>query len=161
MANKASEKIIDALSQLIEGFNELQESIESDFTSEQPDEEYEEGQDVNTEIDAGVVNEMRAALEAVIDAEDVSPEEIASMLSSLTEALEEIDPEVFEGGQEGEEDEEAYEEDEEYYDEDEDLDEDLEDLDEDYDEDEEEEDDEEFEDDEEEEEEDEDEDEDE
>ena len=59
--------------------------------------------DLNAEIDAAMITEMRASLEAVIDNEDFSPEEIASALSSLTEALKEIDPDVFEAEEEEEE----------------------------------------------------------
>ncbi|NLF25838.1 MAG: hypothetical protein GX589_09320 [Deltaproteobacteria bacterium] len=140
MASKASEKIIDALTQLMEGFNELQEKAQADYATEEDEDAAETELEVGSEIDATVVSEMRAALEAVIDTEDVTPEEVAAAISCLTEALEEIDPDVFEISEEeeSEEDDSIYdgEEDEDYY-EDDDLDIDMDDDEEDDEEDEE------------------------
>lgn len=127
MAMKASEKIIDGLAQIMEGFAELQEAVESEYGAEHDETtEDEDDSEVNLEIDAAIVNEMRAAIEAVMENEEYGPEEIASLVSTMTDALEEIDPEVFE------ESDEEEEEDEDIYDEDLDDDEDLydEDLDE-------------------------------
>lgn len=119
MTTKAAEKIIDALTQLMEGYCELQEAVENDYGSadkDDDDDDDESSGELNAEADAAIVNEMRAALEAVIEAEDYTPDEIASVISTMTDALEEIDPDVFEKESE-DEDEEEYEDD----DEDEDL----------------------------------------
>jgi len=138
MARKGSEKIIDALTQLMEGFNELREKAEADYSVDDEEEGTAEDSEISSEIDAAIVTEMRAALEAVIDAEDVTPEEIAAAISSLTEALEEIDPDVFEVSEDDnsmEGDNIYRSDDDDYYDESDDLDEDFDaDLDEDEDE---------------------------
>jgi len=92
MTNKAADKIIDALTQLLEGYTELVDSIQADFEgSKEVDED-----EVSAEIDAAITTEMRAAIESVLESEDISPEDFAGTLSSITEALEEIDPSVFE-----------------------------------------------------------------
>lgn len=88
MASKPAEKIIEALNHLMEGYAELQESIRIDLGDEKEE-------DI-LEIETALATEMRAALETLIDGEDYSAEEIATLLSSLTQALEEIDPDVFE-----------------------------------------------------------------
>ncbi|MBX7145664.1 MAG: hypothetical protein K1X79_14530 [Oligoflexia bacterium] len=122
---KAAEKIIEALTQLLEGYSELQESIENDFGGEKDDEETAE------ELDAALVTEMRAAVESVIENEDYTAEEIASVISALTDCLQEIDPDVFETEEtEEEEDDDDYDDDDEDED-DEDLDLDEDDEDED------------------------------
>ena len=134
MTSKPSEKIIDALTQLLEGFSELQEMVETDYGAQATTNDDEGESELDKEIDAAIVIEIRAAIESVMESEDYSPEEIAAVISTLTDALEEIDPDVFE-----DETEESEEEDEdEDYDDDDDEDEDDDlDLDEDDDEDEE------------------------
>lgn len=133
MSTKAAEKIIDALTQLVEGFAELQEKLEEDYDPERTEDETEESEAKpeveGSSLEDALVTEIRAAVEAVIENEDCAPEDLASIVSALTDALEEIAPEVF--TQESEEDEEDEEEDEDI---------DLDDEDEDYDEDEDEED---------------------
>lgn len=144
MSTKAAEKIIDALTQLVEGFAELQEKLEEDYDPERTEDETEESEAKpeveGSSLEDALVTEIRAAVEAVIENEDCAPEDLASIVSALTDALEEIAPEVF--TQESEEDEEDEEEDEDIDldDEDEDYDEDEDEEDEDEDEDEDEED---------------------
>lgn len=144
MTTKATEKIIEALTQLVEGFAELQEKLEEDFD---PDVASDEDEKTETEdddepaagIEEAIVTELKAAVESVIENEDCAPEDLASIVSALTDALEEIDPEVFSHG-EVEEEEEEEEEDEDYEDiDDDDFDDDDYDEDEDEEEDEEEE----------------------
>ncbi len=141
MSTKAAEKIIDALTQLVEGFAELQEKLEEDYDPERTEDETEESEAKpeveGSSLEDALVTEIRAAVEAVIENEDCAPEDLASIVSALTDALEEIAPEVF--TQESEEDEEDEEEDEDIDldDEDEDYDEDEDEEDEDEDEDEE------------------------
>jgi hypothetical protein len=126
MTSKATEKIIDALTQLVEGFAELQEGLEDDFKpgSDSDDEEGDSDEEGEGDIEDALVTEIRAAVEAVIENEDCAPEDLASIVSALTGALEEIDPEVFadDESSEDEDEEEEYEDDEddEEYDEDED-----------------------------------------
>ena len=96
MPMKASEKIIESLAQLMEGFTELQEAVEAEYDIDESEELEDESGDARSEADVAIVTEMRAALEAVIDTEDFAPEQIASMLSAMTDGLEEIDPDVFE-----------------------------------------------------------------
>ena len=156
MSSKATEKIIDALTELLEGYSELQESLEREFNAgkkvtesmdddDDDDEESDDEVEVNPEVDAAIVTELKAALETVMEAEDYSPEEIAQVVTTMTDALQEIDPGIFEQEEEkADADEPAYaaggtDEDYDYDDDDDDLDID-EDEDEDDDEDEEEED---------------------
>jgi hypothetical protein len=141
MTTKASEKIIEALTQLVEGFAELQEQLEQDYGSESQEEESEDEESEEASgLEEALVTEIRAAVESVIENEDCAPEDLATVISALTDALGEIAPEVFteEGEEESEDEEEEYEDD----DDDIDLDDDDYDYDEDEDEDEEEEEDE-------------------
>jgi hypothetical protein len=139
----SAEKIIDGLTQLMEGFLELQSHIEEDFDVSSPeavDEGDEHDEDTQIEIEAALVTEIRAALEGVMDAEDLGLEEIASFVSLAQEALQEIDPTIFEDHEEEDDitDMSVVDGDEDYYDEDDDYDYDEYDDDEDeYDEDEE------------------------
>ena len=119
---RATDKIIDALSQLLEGYKELHEHLQGELGSEEETEEAEED-DSNPELDAAVVTEMRGAIEAALEGADVTAEDFGEVIAAMTEALEEIDPDIFEGASSEEEDEDL---------DDEDLDE-IDDLDEDYD----------------------------
>ena len=128
MANKAADKVIDALNQLVEGYYELQQLVADDLCV--GGEETEEDQmEVDAEVQAALTTEIRAAVETVIESEEISVEDIATVISNLTEAIEEIDPDVF-AQEEGEADEDDDLDD---LDDDEDLDleEDLDDEDED------------------------------
>ena len=95
MSTKAAEKIIEALAQLVEGFAELQDQIEGDFHVENEDTEDELDEDSTEELQEALLTEIRASVEAVIENEDCAPEDIATVVSALTDALEEIAPEVF------------------------------------------------------------------
>lgn len=120
MTSKAAEKIIEALTQLMEGYCELQESVENDFGASDANDDS-EGGELNAEADAALVTEMRAAIESVLESEDYTPDEFGSIISTLTDALEEIDPDVFEReGDEDDDDEDEYDDDdlEDYEDED-------------------------------------------
>lgn len=103
-------KIIESLTMLMEAYTELQKSVRNDFGAGEPDDDVDETHDLQVEVDAAIVTELRTSIETVIDTEDYAPEEIASALSSLSEALEEIDPDVFASEEEDDEDEE-YEDD--------------------------------------------------
>ena len=66
------------------------------------------------------MTEMRACVEAVMDAEDYNAEEIANAITTVTDAVEEIDPDVFSPSEEDEEEAEETEE-AEFYDDDDDY----------------------------------------
>jgi segregation and condensation protein B len=136
MSTKATEKIVEALTQLVEGFAELQEHLEAEYGpgTDEDDADDENEDEESSDLEDALVTEVRAAVESVIENEDCAPEDLASIISALTGSLEEIAPEVF--AEESEESEDESEEDE---DEDIDLDEDDYDYDEDEEEEEEEE----------------------
>ena len=99
MGSKITRKITDALSELLEGYTELLESLEDEYPTDDIGDV-----DSNDELDieSSLITEVRAALELVMESEDYSPDDIASLITSMTEALEEIDPSIFEQ-EEGEE----------------------------------------------------------
>lgn len=130
MGNKSAEKIIDGLSQLLEGFSELQESIHREYKKgkateieeDDDDEETEEDEviELDEEAEAAVAQEVRAALEAVLESEDHSVEEVASLMAAISEGLEEIDPDIFaahelEGEEEEDDDDYTYDDDDDDY----------------------------------------------
>jgi hypothetical protein len=132
MAIKGAEKIIEALTQLMDGYCELQEAIERDFGGRGDKPEDAAATELSSEVDAALVTEIRAAIETVMEEEDYSAEEIASVISILTDSLEEIDPDVFEAegtasaADDDDEDYAEYDEDEDDAEEDEDDDDDEE-----------------------------------
>src|SRR4051812_41913646 len=101
MGMKGAEKIIDALTQLMDGYCELQEAIERDYggRGEEAVAADPAATELSSEVDAALVTEIRAAIETVMEEEDYSAEEIASVISILTDSLEEIDPDVFESSE--------------------------------------------------------------
>lgn len=113
MGKRAAEKIADSLAMLLEGYNELKENLKEELSvvSEDEDEEIED-----QDVDAAMVTEVKAAIETALESEDYSPELLGSAIAVMTEALEEIDPSVFESS---EEEDDSEEETEEYDDEDE------------------------------------------
>lgn len=128
MTMKATEKMIEALTLLFEGYTELQETIENELEPGSPaistdEDDADDDEDEESDADALIVAEVRAALEAVIENEDYTPDDMASLVSTMTEALEEIAPDVFaeaSDSDEDEDDDDSYEEEEEDYDEDDD-----------------------------------------
>jgi len=97
MSTKAADKIIDALVQLLEGYSDLQQAVEEDLGLDLEKEGLEDEEvELNPEMDAAMVTELRFVIETVMETEDYSAEEVASLVSNLTDALEEIDPDVFE-----------------------------------------------------------------
>ena len=136
MSVRATEKIMEALSQLLEGFAELQDSLDSDLDDEvEGDDESDVDDDdiVASTPEMVVLKHLKSAIEAVIETDDFAPEEIANLIAALTEALEEIDPNIFTEGESEDEDDEDDDDDEDL--DDEDLDFDDDDLGEDYEED--------------------------
>ncbi len=128
MASHATEKLTTALSQLVEAYTELQEEVSEKLNSE--DTGYEADDDNNnetdekstdkimSEIDTAMVSELKLAIDSVIDSDDVSTEEFATIITTVVDALEELDPNCF--SVENEELEEEEEDDDEKFDEDDD-----------------------------------------
>ena len=113
MRNKASDKITEALAQLMEGLTELDEEVKSQHNMDPETEELEDP-DIAAEIEAEIITEVRAAVETLMDTDDYSSEEIANLVTSLREALQEIDPSVFDTLSDSDEDDDddyGYEED--------------------------------------------------
>lgn len=124
MANKAADKVIDALNQLIEGYYELQQLVADDLGV--GGEVSEDDQlEVEAEVQAALTTEIRAAVETVLEDEEITVEDIAMVISNLTEAIEEIDPDVFASEEEEEEDDDDDIDDIDLDDDDLDLDEDI------------------------------------
>lgn len=127
MAKEIQEKLIEAISQLVESYSELRESAEAEFQEDRDEDEDElDPVELETGIDATIVSEMRLAIESVIDSEDFAPDEFAILLGAMSDALEEIDPDVFEAEIEEDEEIEPLED----LEEEADLDEDFDDFDE-------------------------------
>lgn len=121
MARNPGDKIQEGLSTMLQGFSELEDMLEADFSGETESEEY----------TASVVAEVLSAIESLIDSEDYTPRYIASVVTALTDALEEVDPDLFNAEKEAEEaeedDDDDDDDDDDEEDEDEDDDEDFED----------------------------------
>ncbi|MCB0360495.1 MAG: hypothetical protein KDD44_12690, partial [Bdellovibrionales bacterium] len=60
------------------------------------------GDDVDT-YEHSVVEALEASIESVADEQDVSTNFVATMLSALSEALEQLDPSAFDGDEDEEE----------------------------------------------------------
>ncbi len=126
MSMKSTEKMIEGLSILMDGFAELREEVEEEYRAESGlEDDEEEDEELSLEVDAAIVNEFRAAIEAVMENDETSTEDIATMSTSLTDALEEIDPSVFAEESEEDEEENIYYSDEELDDDDLDDDDDM------------------------------------
>lgn len=111
MAIRATEKIIEALNQLLEGFSELQDAVENEYADDDEDDSDDERTQRDEagerqDPDNAIVSEMKTAIEASMESEDYTPEEIANVIACLTEALQEIDPNIFEESESDEDEEE-------------------------------------------------------
>lgn len=86
-------KLDQALRDLIEAYAELEQELEEKC-----------GEDEEA-FGAAVIEALETSIESAIEDQESSSGFVAAVLSSLSEALEQIDPSAFEG-EEGEEDEE-------------------------------------------------------
>ena len=121
MAHSATEKIVEAITQLLEGLTELQEAIEEgEVEALSDDDDDADESDAEEDNETALIGEMRSAIEQALEVEDYTPEDIAGLIATMTEALEEIDPNIF--NQEAYADVEA--DDVEDYDDDDDIDDD-------------------------------------
>ena len=112
-----ADKMTDALAALMEGFTKLVEEIKEEHDIGDDNDE-----ELNAAVDADIDSNFRVVIEGVMDSDDYSSEEIASMVAHLTESLQEIDPDVFDVDEEDEYDSS--------HDDDDEEDEDMEDFDE-------------------------------
>jgi DNA-binding FrmR family transcriptional regulator len=112
---------MEALSQLLEGFAELQDSLDTEYGEVEDDEDKDDDATDIVDPDAAIIKELKIAIEGSIETDDYTPEEIANLIAALTEALEEVDPNVFADSSEDDEEEEE-EDDDDYEDDDDDLD---------------------------------------
>ena len=90
---KTENKIIEGLTQLVEGFSELEDKMEAEYGADAADDE----------ISTAIVSEVVACLESVIESEDYTPQYLASVVSALHQSLEELDPDIFSREEESEE----------------------------------------------------------
>lgn len=104
MASKVTRKITEALSDLLQAYSELLAGLQTEFGISE-ESETEASEEAADELESSLVNEMRAAVELVMDQDDYAADDIAALITSLTEALEEIDPTIFEAAEEEEEEE--------------------------------------------------------
>lgn len=93
MANSYA-KLDSALKELIEAFSEVEEDLDEKF-----------GEDEEAYTSA-LIEALETSVEGAIDDQDSSTTTFASILSTLTEALENLDPTAFEGASSEDEEEE-------------------------------------------------------
>jgi hypothetical protein len=79
----SSAKLDQALSDLIEAFTELEIELDGKF-----------GEDEDT-YSSALIETLEAAIENALDEQDSNTTVVATLLSTLTEALEELDPSAF------------------------------------------------------------------
>jgi hypothetical protein len=103
-------KLDQAIKELVEAYAELEE----DATEKHGEDEEAFG--------SAIVEALETSIEGAMEEYDISSGAFASLLSVMTEALEQIDPAAFEGGSEEEEDDDS--DDDVDYDDDSDYDED-------------------------------------
>ena len=112
MSKKAVEKIADSLAQFLEGYTELKAKLDDEYGVEKDETEIEDEETETTEeFDAALITELKAAIETALESEDYSPDVLANAIVSMTEALEEIDPDIFESSDDDEDEEEEEEDD--------------------------------------------------
>lgn len=89
-------KLDQALKDLIEAYSALEEEF---------DEKYGEDEDA---FSSAMIEALETSIENAIDEQDSSTSVFATVLSSLSEALEQLDPAAFEESEEEEEEDEDY-----------------------------------------------------
>ena len=111
MTIKSIEKVTETLAKLLQAYEELRNSAESQVqvAAKHADSDAEtdlddEAIEAEIEIEETVSSDIKAAVDGLLDNGDHSVEDLAILISHLTEALEQIDPDVF--GMEDEADDE-------------------------------------------------------
>ena len=123
MDNKTLDKLIKSMNGLIAGFQAVEEDVKAQHDIDPESDDLNDDPEKLAEINTGVISEVRTILETMIDDDEYSAEEIGKVLTALSEALQEIDPDVFDASDDDEEDDD--ESDDVDYDEDDDDDLDL------------------------------------
>lgn len=93
--NKSANKMVESLSAFLAAYKETEEKLIEDYGAESEE-----------EITSGLVTELASAAEVIVDSEDYSSAYIASACTSLTDALKELDPDIFEHKEEEEDEDE-------------------------------------------------------
>ena len=97
MRQEVEEKVVGALSELMEACEELRAEVRGSVPEEERFFDYEKVyEDTEAAKDRGAMlrRHARLAVERVMDREDCGPGEIASVLALLCAGLEEVDPKV-------------------------------------------------------------------
>lgn len=106
MTTKAAEKIISGITEALAGFEELKTSIEEDISAGPASGgKKQSAKAIATEIAAAISLEMRSILDTIVEEEEQSVETLAAFSAALTDAIEELDPDVFDSEDEDEDDE--------------------------------------------------------
>ncbi len=92
---KSANKMVEGLSAFFAAYKEVEERLTEDYGSE-----------AEEEITSGLITELASAAEIIVDSEDYSSAYMASAVTSLTEALKELDPDIFEHKEEEEDEDE-------------------------------------------------------
>lgn len=87
----AYSRIDQALRDLLEAYTEIEAELEKKFSDDE--ESYSHA----------LIEALETAVESALEDQDISTSGMASVLSNLTEALEQLDPAAFEGGDDDEE----------------------------------------------------------
>ncbi len=96
---KLRQSVVESLTSFIGEWRQLEDSVFQKESRKPSGEEEAETRTYQT-----MVAEMRTALTTILEKQAYTTEEFAAALSSLMEALEELDPELFADGEDGEED---------------------------------------------------------
>ncbi len=94
MAQESTRSMIEGLSLFLEGFIRNQYELQEEFGATGTTDGSAAVKD-GIDLDTAVVIEMRAVMEGIMEAEDYSPEELAALTAVMTDAIEQISPEVF------------------------------------------------------------------
>jgi hypothetical protein len=87
--NMLTERVGKNLMQLLDDYSEMRSTLDGMFRTSESDNE-----NHNDEVECALITELMGALQEVT-AEDYMPEDVASLISSITESLEEVDPTIF------------------------------------------------------------------
>jgi len=97
MGIKTGEKIVDGLALLLEGYSELEAQVRNDYIDVAESGTLRASK-LEQEVQGALVTELKAGVESLIESEDYRTTFVAGLITALSEALEEIDPDAFESG---------------------------------------------------------------
>ena len=93
---KTLAKLDQALQDLFTAYNEIELELNEKFTDEE-------------EVANGLIEILETSIDSAMDDTDTTSNVVAMILSNMSDALEQIDPAAFEGGEDEEEDEDEEE----------------------------------------------------